>query len=467
MRRRTLLRRGLAAAGVAGVGTLAGCQADEGADGGDGDQSDGDGGTANTTASGPQGPAWATWLFDPTDLVDVQVHGFATYDVAELLSYRDSAPEEIDDGIDQVFGQVEYLSADDLDRLSVQGFGQATLGVGGDEQETPAGWNGVATGSFDAEVIAGELSDSDAYSEAGEYGGFRLFEGPPDDESASAAVAVGSEAVLGGGAVDYDLGPTAVVERAIDADAGDAARYYGAGDVTAALLDRHGDATTAFGAVDPEGAYAELLADAGAVDPQYEELLRASRGLGRSTTLGEDTTSTLVSLQFSGEGSGYVSDVRSLVEQARDRTRQNPFGEFQVSADGRAVLVSASGDTDAILGNPTGLAFVAPEAAVVATFLLGLDQQQEPAPQVAFEYERRSDGRVVVTHTGGDTVERLQVVYVADGEEFGELWRSEDGIAAGDSFTTSRAPDGGTSLRVVWEGEQRAATLGVYRVPES
>jgi hypothetical protein len=463
VQRRTLLRRGLGALGVATVGSLAGCQADETGDAGD------DGGDGTTTDGDTNGPSWATWLFDPTALVDTQVHGFATYDVADLLSYREETPAEVDDGIDQLFGQIEYLSADDLDRVGVQGFGQATFGGGG-STSTPVGWNGVATGSFDTEAVAAELEASELYAAAGEYGGFRLFEGPPEDDSVSSGVGVGSEAVLGGGAVEYDLSATAVVESAIDADAGDADRYYGAGDTVAALMDRHGDATTAMGAADPEGAYAALLGSTQDVG-EYEAVLSAARGLGRSTTLGEDTTDTSVSMQFEGEGEEFVEDVRAAVDEAQTQRGQEtgPFTEWDVSADGDAVVVSSSADTGAALGSPEGLAFVAPETAVVGAFVLNIggSESQEAAPQAIFDYERRSDGRVVVTHSGGDSIERLAVVYVVDGERYADSWAPEGGITAGTSVTTSQAPDGGSTLRVVWESEGQSSVLGEYTVPRN
>jgi len=462
-RRRTILRRGLGALGVATVGSLAGCQADESGDGDDG----GDGtGTPDDAVS--SGPSWAAWLFDPAAVADTQVHGFATYDVAEMLSYRDATPSEIADGVAQLFGQVEYLSADDLGRISVQGFGEATLGGGGGSASTPVGWSGVATGSFDADAVVGELESSEVYAAAGEYGGFRLFEGPPADERVSAAVAVGSEAVLGGGAVEYDLGSTAVVEAAIDAEAGDADRYYGAADPVASLMDRHGDATSALGAVDPEGAYGELVRSTQDVG-EYGDLLSAARGVGRSTTLGEETTETSVSMEFAEQGQAFVEDVRTAVDEAQSQRQGDtgPFDEWEVGADGNAVVLSSSADTDAALGTPEGLVFVAPEAAVVGAFALGLGEQQETAPQAAFEFEQRSDGRVAITHTGGDTIERLQVLYEVDGEQIGELWQREDGITAGTTFTTSRAPDGGSTLRVVWQGGQGSHVVGTHRVPRN
>jgi len=460
MQRRTLLRRGLGALGVAAVGSLAGCQADE--DGGDGSD-----GTGTPDGEGSMGPSWASWLFDPATLADAQVHGFGTYDIAEMLSYRDSAPAEIDDGIDQAFGQIEYLSADDLDRVSVQGFGEATVGGSG-STSTPVGWNGVATGSFDADAIVAELEASDVYAATGEYGGFRLFEGPPEDESVASGVAIGSEAVLGGGSVEYDLSPTAVVEAAIDAESGETDRYYGAYDPVASLLDRHGEATTAMGAVDPEGAYAELLTSTQDVG-EYEDLLSAARGVGRSTTLGDETTETSVSMQFASEAGAFAEDIRTAIDEAQSQRQgtDGPFSEWNVSADGNAVVASSSAPSDAALGTPEGLVVVAPEAAIVGAFTLSLGQQQEVAPQAIFDFEPRSDGRVVITHDGGDRIERLQVLYEVDGERLGERWAPQDGITAGTSFTTSQAPDGGSTLRLVWQSDQSSAVMDEYTVPEN
>jgi len=459
--RRSILRRSLAAVGVAGVGTLAGCQEDS--SDGDGDDDGSDGGPSG------DGPAWASPLFDPTTVGDVEVHGFASYDVAELLSYRDQVPPAIDDGITDAFSEVDGIEASDFDRIAAQGFGQ----LPDPEEPTedpPFGWNAVATGSFDTESVVGRLADTDAYSDAGEYGGLRLFEGPPDEEIA-AAVGVDSETVIGSATTRYGLSATAAVERAIDADSGDADRYYGTHETVVELMDRHGDGTTAMAAVDPEGSFAALAEENGGAD-QYEALVDAARGVGRSTTMGSETTETQASLLFDEPSPDAVEDLRAILETAQSERPDSggPFSDPEVSVEGATVVVSASADTSSTLSTPTGLAVIAPEAAIVGSFVLNLGgpaSEREPAPQAAFSFELQEDGRARITHDGGDAIESLQVLYESDdGERVEETWGEGDRVVAGSSYVTDRPAAPESRMLLVWENGDRSQVVAEFEVPD-
>lgn len=468
VRRRTVLRRGLAAVGVAGVGTLAGCQEDlpgneDDTDGGDEDGGDGDDGDA-------AGPEWAAPLYDPTAVGEVDAHGFAKYEVAELLSYRDRLPPELDEGLDDAFAELDGFETDDVDRVVAQVFGQVPDPEATGPAEEPAGWNVVATGSFDAGTLVGRLEETEAYEAAGEYEGVRLFEGPPDEERTAAAVGVSGDAVIGAGVVEYDLEATAAVERAVDADAGSVDRYYGADDHVAALMDRHGDGTTASGAADPEGSFQPFVEE-NPSSQGYEALLTTARAVGRSTTVGEETTETLVSVEVSEANQEAVENLRTAVDraQAERGDPEGPFSDPSISADGTTLLVEASAETSRALGEPSGLVVVAPEAAVLGAFGLnvgGSDSEGDPAPQVALGFGQQSDGRVEIRHDGGDRVERLTVRYsLQDGGRTGETWTESDGVAAGDTYVTEGVPEPGSELLVVWESEAQSAVVAEYDVP--
>jgi hypothetical protein len=75
------------------------------------------------------------------------------------------------------------------------------------------------------------------------------------------------------------------------------------------------------------------------------------------------------------------------------------------------------------------------------------------APQITFEFTEREDGRVEVSHYGGDAAETLSVRYTADGELQTETWDPEEQITAGTTYVTELAADSGTTLRVVWTGD--------------
>jgi FlaG/FlaF family flagellin (archaellin) len=103
-------------------------------------------------------------------------------------------------------------------------------------------------------------------------------------------------------------------------------------------------------------------------------------------------------------------------------------------------------------------------AAVIGTFVLGLgDQVSNNAPQASLEFSY-SDADVVITHTGGDTLENstISVVGVSgfESDDYGANFGTPtDPYSAGDVvFNSSKPSDddalsglGGTEIRVVWQ----------------
>ncbi|MFB6295527.1 MAG: hypothetical protein ABEH66_01640 [Halobacteriales archaeon] len=89
------------------------------------------------------------------------------------------------------------------------------------------------------------------------------------------------------------------------------------------------------------------------------------------------------------------------------------------------------------------------------------------APQLSLGLNVRDDGRVELTHEGGDPVGSLEVRYTTDGESVVETWDPEDGeILTGASYVTGNDPDPGTTIRVVWSSGDRSLTLLKSDVPE-
>lgn len=138
------------------------------------------------------------------------------------------------------------------------------------------------------------------------------------------------------------------------------------------------------------------------------------------------------------------------------------LGEIEATRrdDGLAVRASLDGDRRGL-----GVLVLLLLLPVVGTFVLGLgDPVGQSPPQVAFSFDRTSDGRVEITHDGGDRLEAVTVAYVHDGRRVRERWSG--GVGAGSRYTTARTVDSGTVLRVVWrsDGGDRATTLARYTV---
>jgi FlaG/FlaF family flagellin (archaellin) len=107
---------------------------------------------------------------------------------------------------------------------------------------------------------------------------------------------------------------------------------------------------------------------------------------------------------------------------------------------------------------PVLLGAVVVVAAVVGAFVLGVgDPATTESPQVQFEFET-TDGGVAITHAGGDTVRASNLRVVVDGTA--QAWPGQGDVTAGDRVTV--AARSGSTVRVVWDGAEGSATLGVY-----
>ncbi|MFB6184531.1 MAG: type IV pilin N-terminal domain-containing protein [Haloarculaceae archaeon] len=105
-------------------------------------------------------------------------------------------------------------------------------------------------------------------------------------------------------------------------------------------------------------------------------------------------------------------------------------------------------------------------AAVVGTVVFGLGNPGAAVPQASFAM-RYDDGRLAITHDGGDAID-ASTLTVAVGDTRTEPWSDDDGIVeVGDTLRLRRV-GGDTTVVVRWQppGETAASTtLAVYETP--
>jgi hypothetical protein len=493
-KRRDVLRAG----GVAALlsGGLAGCIEDV------------------TDAPGEERPAYADWLFDTDTLLDASFQGFYAVDVAAYREQQAALPAEANEAVQRAADEYDGVAVEDFDRVTGLGaFADPNPDDYGDEQFI---LTTVGTGSFDSDAVASAIRSNSEVSADGEYEGYDLYTRRDRySPGNTAAAAVGDEAVVltvadaGGEYRNPPRGETppspsgtpaggVSAERAVvhHVDAG----ASGSGGLLAGndRLDRLAEALDgpivgglAFDAAtlrerlgfrSPEATTATPEADGrdgndngGADDrrastptvsepepsPVERHLRRVTMGLtafGGSADA-DGASSGAVDFRLLYEDESAASDGAAAVEDLRDALRAESEAftvpEVTVETDGTAVVVAITGDPSAFY-----------EA-------LGFGDSNEPnarAPQVSFTFDRREDGRVTVTHDGGDEVGTegtIGLLYESNGEGIERQWQPDDGsITAGDSVTTDQPVTG--ILRVIWTSPEggSSATLGLYRPPE-
>jgi flagellin-like protein len=97
-------------------------------------------------------------------------------------------------------------------------------------------------------------------------------------------------------------------------------------------------------------------------------------------------------------------------------------------------------------------------AAVIASFVLGLGDQNNPAPTADFDFDWDSDNsEVTITHGNGDELDATQVFVRGDFGSSGDNWQtlksgsSPSTVAAGDSITIGGSMSADYTVNVVWE----------------
>jgi len=116
-------------------------------------------------------------------------------------------------------------------------------------------------------------------------------------------------------------------------------------------------------------------------------------------------------------------------------------------------------------------------AAVIASFVLGLGDTTQQAPNAQFSWSQGGDGsaihsfgddtNVTVRHTGGDTLDAANI-NITDGSttksaSSGDLFNSSE-IRAGDTAKISASS--GSTIRVIWNAPEggSSSTLAEYEV---
>ena len=103
-------------------------------------------------------------------------------------------------------------------------------------------------------------------------------------------------------------------------------------------------------------------------------------------------------------------------------------------------------------------------AAVIASFVLGLGEDQGPTPKASFEFDWDGSSTLTVTHDGGDTLEGNRLSLSSSGSS-DTPWSAGD-VTSGTTVTSSTF-SGGDTIRVVWTNEDgdTSTTLATYEIP--
>lgn len=111
-------------------------------------------------------------------------------------------------------------------------------------------------------------------------------------------------------------------------------------------------------------------------------------------------------------------------------------------------------------------------AAVIGTFVLGLgDQVQQTAPNANFDFEENSGGDLIITHTGGDSIDEEEL-FVRGAAEIDSSTDAGTGdgefnfsgsMSAGDTIIINTGVlSEGDTIRVVWDNGDSSSTLRTY-----
>ena len=138
---------------------------------------------------------------------------------------------------------------------------------------------------------------------------------------------------------------------------------------------------------------------------------------------------------------------------------KNLFGK---TGDGRAV--------SPVIGVILMVAITVILAAVIGTFVLGLGDSVESAPQASFNFDVESDGDVAIKHRGGDNLNPDNVEIRAGGSsadyntnESSSL-TSYTSFSAGDEVIVENA-DAGQDVDIVFVSGDRQDIIGSFTVP--
>jgi flagellin-like protein len=115
-------------------------------------------------------------------------------------------------------------------------------------------------------------------------------------------------------------------------------------------------------------------------------------------------------------------------------------------------------------------------AAVIGTFVLGLGDSVESAPQASFDFSVDSSDNVQIRHRGGDNIDPNNVEIRVNGEEVaantesgggGSAFTDLNSFGAGDSVYISSGDVGSNDdVDIVFTSGDRQDIIGSFTVPE-
>jgi flagellin-like protein len=110
-------------------------------------------------------------------------------------------------------------------------------------------------------------------------------------------------------------------------------------------------------------------------------------------------------------------------------------------------------------------------AAVIGTFVLGLGENVESAPQASFDFQTNSSA-VIIEHRGGDAIANGSVAYTVNGTEADPAVQNGT-FSAGETVVLENSGSGfsgdpiesGAEVRIVTTGSDRNEIIASYTVP--
>lgn len=410
-RRAVLSAVGLALAGAAGC-----VQGD-----GDPSGSSGDGSTAFEALPEPRLGSEAQMLL------------VADVDLAALRDSQGALVEQDGDLGDQAASFVEEFPAFDpegVDRLTVQLASGSN--VGGESLAA------VVEGDVEADAVEAWIDEeATGEYETGEYDGYSWY--APQD----AVIAVGDQRVLVQVSGQSSDAGGSLAEATVDAASSDGRWFADDDHLTATVDELAGHPNVVGGSVS-----ADALAD-----PREDSPIQQLAAGGLGTTPETDGATVDVLAQFR-ENASQEAFRQLLTQFTGGLAGTDPLVEaLEYERDGSTVRASASVDGETLSESPLEPIVRFPPFLYFGSISSGGGERPR-TPQVMWEFDQQSDGRVEITHAGGDAIEKpLTISYVVDGERVEERWAPDENVVAGDSYVTEQPGDPGTRLRVEWPNQ--------------
>lgn len=461
-------RRAVLATTALGLASAAGCL-QQGGDGGDDDD---DSQVGDATRALPE----------PLGVEDPSVASVSDTDLAAIRESSGPLTEredEIGRVVQRFEAAVDVISLADVDRVA---------GIGAMDVESGAQFlAAVVEGSYAVDDLTALIEADRPDLEARERGSYTWYDveaaaegtdygGPGDDgtdgtESGTgqAVLALSERRVVFASVEAVDVDASELAGHVIDATSDDASPIDGLDDSLSATLEEVSE--------HPDVAAVAVEPGVIASETEVPEPLTGLDAVGTGTTQRSDGVSVEAILRFRSAGDADAGAIESHFQSAVGEDEDDPLVDaVEIEpADGPVVRASADLEGEAYETSEVASLLVLPLPAIASTFVLGFGSssgstgtgRSAPVPQVLWEFEQREDGRVEVTHAGGDPIQRPVEVRYRTGEdesERTEVWDPDDPIQAGDSFATGSAPATGTELRLVHQGEGTSVLIGQHTV---